>query len=85
MLKWTDTEEGNVELLAMRTFSETLMEPEDSAMEETKKKSVHEQQTGELTACTFGFEGDVVRIEKTVTVSVCRLCRFDCAPVHIHL
>ncbi len=77
VLKWADTEEGNVELLAMKTLSETLHDPQDNKVEETKNESV-DKETGELTAGTFGFEGKVIKIEETVTVSVDRVyaCRF---------
>ncbi len=69
-LMWTDTEPGNVQLLDMKTLSETLLESKDNALEETKDKSVDEHDKDQLTAGTFGFEGEVVKIEKTITVSV---------------
>ena len=79
MVRWTDTEQGNVELLAMKTLSETRLEggPSDNgSVEEEKKESVNgggKEELGALTANTFGFQGEVVKNEEIPSqVSSCQ-------------
>ena len=68
-MRWTDTEQGNVELLAMKTLSETRLEGGPlvtGPVEEGKKESVDgrgRKELGALTANTFGFQGEVVKNE----------------------
>ncbi|XP_064383771.1 uncharacterized protein LOC135332311 [Halichondria panicea] len=64
VLKWADTEPGNVELLAMRTLSETILEPATTTADETKSENSDE----EVTAGTFGFQGEIVKNQEIVTV-----------------
>ena len=70
VVRWTDTDQGNVELLAMKTLSETRLEggPSDNgSVEEEKKESVDgggKEELGALTANTFGFQGEVVKNEE---------------------
>ncbi len=70
VLKWADTEPGNVELLAMRTFSETILEPATTTEEEIKKEDTNE----EVTAGTFGFQGEVINNEEIIMVR----CMHEC-------
>ena len=77
MVRWTDTDQGNVELLAMKTLSETRLEggPSDT-VEEGKKESVDgggREGLGTLTANTFGFQGEVVKNEEKLQVVKCHI------------
>ena len=79
MVRWTDTDQGNVELLAMKTLSETRLEggPSDNgSVEEGKKESVDgggREELGALTANTFGFQGEVVKNEEKLQVVKCHI------------
>ena len=82
VVRWTDTEQGNVELLAMKTLSETMLEggcSDTGSVEEGKKESASgegkEEELGALTANTFGFQGEVIKNEEKPQVSSCQhLC-----------
>jgi len=64
--KWMDTEQGNVELLGMKTLSEMQADNEEPSPsppdEEVKKESTD---SAGVTAGTFGFQGEVVKADET--------------------
>ena len=74
MVRWADTEQGNVELLAMKTLSETILEggaSDTSPVEGGKKESVDgggKEELGTLTANTFGFQGGILKNEEKSNV-----------------
>ena len=88
VVRWADTEQGNVELLAMKTLSETMLEggaSDTSPVEGGKKESVDggKEELGALTANTFGFQGEAIKNEeKSSQVCTCthQLC---CLPVAV--
>ena len=78
--RWADTAQGNVELLKMKTLSETRLEGGPSVtgtVEEGKKESIDsggKEELGVLTADTFGFQGEVVKNkEKSCQVIKCHI------------
>ena len=70
VVRWTDTEQGNVELLGMKTLSETRLEggySDTGSVEEGKKENVNgggKEELDKLTANTFGFQGAVIKNEE---------------------
>ncbi len=48
----------------MRTLSETILEPATTTADETKSENSDE----EVTAGTFGFQGEIVKNQEIVTV-----------------
>ena len=70
MARWTNTEQGNVELLTMKTRTGAMLEGgalDTSPEEGGKKESIDgggQEEVGALTANTFGFQGEVLKNEE---------------------